>query len=391
MVARLREIVDAEQIAISDQALGLVARRGEGSMRDSLSTLDQVIAFCGEQVSDEEVLGLLGMVDRRLLLDTVEGVLQRDSHRALEAVRRVDNLGYSFRQFCQELVEAFRAVVLCKVMPEPGELLDVVGDELRELKALADAGSLEDHQRALTLLLRAETELAGSSFPRLTIEMALVRLTQLPPAKDVAALVRKIEGLEKRLAGAGGLPAGPAPAAPVSPPPARPAAAEQIPEPAGRTEPPKAPEIRAPGAAGGPGSDGGSGWQGLVEQIRRRRPMIGSILEHGSLLALELPSLHLGFSEGSFHLEQMKDPENLEVLKEMAEAYFGQAVAIKISAADIKNGEAPRSLIEERKAQETDRKKRLREDALAHPLVQKAVEVFEGEVKEVKAIDKGFV
>ena len=57
-------------------------------MRDSLSTLDQVIAFCGETVSDEDVQGLLGMVDRRLLLDTMEGILQRDCRRLLEAVRR---------------------------------------------------------------------------------------------------------------------------------------------------------------------------------------------------------------------------------------------------------------------------------------------------------------
>ena len=68
VVERLREIVAAENLQGSELALGLIARRGEGSMRDALSTLDQVIAFCGEQAADEDVQGLLGMVDRRLLV-----------------------------------------------------------------------------------------------------------------------------------------------------------------------------------------------------------------------------------------------------------------------------------------------------------------------------------
>ncbi|BCR03132.1 hypothetical protein DESUT3_02010 [Desulfuromonas versatilis] len=384
VAARLREIVDAENITISDRALGLVARRGEGSMRDSLSTLDQVIAFCGEQVSDEEVLGLLGMVDRRLLLDTVEGVLQRDSHRALEAVRRVDNLGHSFRQFCQELVELFRALVMCRVLPDPGEMLEVVGDELRELQALAETASLEDHQRALTLLLKTEAELAASPFPRLTMEMALVRLAQLPPARDVASLVRKLESLEKRLGGGAALPA----AAPASAPPqARPATpAPPMEEPPQPSEPPpKKPEAPPP-ASGGAG-----GWQGLVDFVRSRRPRIGSILEHGRLLQLELPEVHVGFAESSFHLEQMKDAETLEVFKGLAGEFFGQDVLVRVSPVAGQGAQAPPSLVEERKAKESDRRNRLREDALAHPLVKKAVEIFEGEIREIKPIDKGFV
>lgn len=373
--ARLREIVDAEQIGISDRSLALVARRGEGSMRDALSTLDQVIAFCGETVADEDVQGLLGMVDRRLLLDTVEGVVRRDSRQALDAVRRVDDLGHSYRQFCQELVEVFRALVLCLVLEEPGDQLDVTADELADLQALATSGGVEDHQRALTLLVRTEAELAGSSLPRLTLEMALVRLAQLPPARDVATLVRKIEDLERRLAGNRERVASTAPA-------------PRVPSPAPEQEagpPPKKAEAPAPPAAGG------RGWQGLVEHVKGRRPMVGSLLEHGRLLSLELPLLEVGFSAGSFHLEQVKDAETLAALQELAEAYFGEAVTLKISVVNGEKGQAPPSLIEERRVQESDRKKRLREDALSHPMVKAALDVFGGEVKEVKAIDKGFV
>ena len=185
VASRLREISDAEQLTISDRSLSLVARQGEGSMRDALSTLDQVIAFSGEQVDDEAVQTLLGMVDRRLLLDTVEAVLQRDSRRALDAVRRVDQLGLALRRFTQDLLEMFRGMVICKVVEDPAEMLDLVGEELKELKALAEEASLDDLQRIVTLLMKTQTELVNSSFPLLTLEMSLVRLATLAPTQDL--------------------------------------------------------------------------------------------------------------------------------------------------------------------------------------------------------------
>jgi DNA polymerase-3 subunit gamma/tau len=376
LLSRLREIVDAEKIAMSDRALALIGRRGEGSMRDALSTLDQVIAFCGEKVSDEDVQGLLGMVDRRLLLETAEGVLQRDSRRVLEVVRRVDTLGHSFRQFGQELVEIFRALVLVKVLGDPGELLETTEEELRELAGLAAPVAQDDLLRALTLLIRTEAELATATFPRLTLEMSLVRLATLAPSVEIAGVMRKLEDLERRLAGAGPLSAPPRSAVP----PPRP------PHPEGGGTATKKPEAPA-----SPVSNPGGGWQGLVDHLRTRRPGLASLLEHGSLLKFELPLLEIGFTPGSFHFEQIKDPETQGALAELALEYFGCAVTIKVSPVGPGTGAAPPTLIEERRAQESDRENRLREDALAHPMVQAAQEIFGGQVKDVRPIDKGFV
>ncbi len=386
VTARLREIVDAEQIRISDRSLALVARRGEGSMRDSLSTMDQVIAFCGEEVSDDDVQGLLGMVDRRLLLDSLEAVLERDSRRALEVVRRIDDMGHSFRQFGLELVELFRSVILCKVVESPAEMLDVTAEELVELQRLAQGAVLEDLQRHMTLLMRTEAELVNSSYPRLAMEMALVRMTNLPPARDVATLVKKLEALEKRLAGTSGLPSPPPPSSPSfppEPPPVSPPGSEVSERATGAS--PKKAEAPAPKVVRG------TGWQGLVETVRAQRPSIASVLEHGSLLCQDLPVVEIGFTSGSFNLERMRDSETQQALEEIAATFFGQKVTIKVSAINGKAGQAPPSLIEEQRAKDSDRKKRLREDALAHPMIQAAVSVFGGEIKEVRPIDKGFV
>src|SRR5512139_96119 len=223
VAGKLREIATAEGLTISDHSLALIARHGEGSMRDALSTLDQVIAFCGETVVDDDVQTLLGMIDRRLLFDAVEAIVQRDPRRALEAAQRCDQLGVALRQVAQELVETFRSLVICKVVPEPAGMLDLVGDELQELQALAAPASLEELQRIVTLLLRLQGELAGSPYPLLTLEMALVRLANLPPMEDLGKLLGRLESLERRLAGGGALPvaaaAGGGTTAPAAPPP----------------------------------------------------------------------------------------------------------------------------------------------------------------------------
>ncbi len=367
---RLREICEAEHLQISEQSLVLIARHAEGSMRDALSTLDQVIAFSGDQVNDDDVLALLGMVDRRLLLDTLDAILQRDSHRLLDIVHRVDQLGHALRQFTLELIELFRGLVICKVVEEPEGLLDLVDDELRELRKLAEAASLEDLQRIVTLLMKVQTELVHSPYPLLTLEMALVKVANLAPTQEISRLIQHLDSLEKRLAGNAGRP--------TDGPPRR------DPAPSGGPAP-KKPE--APVVATTDSKD----WQGLVEQVKQSRPLLGSVLEHGRPLKFAPPQLEIGYPKASGLLMQIQDQETCRELEVLAEAYFGQNVSLKILALEDKQQAAPPSLAEAHKARETDRMRRLREDAMQHPALKSVLEIFNGEIKSITPTDRGFV
>jgi DNA polymerase-3 subunit gamma/tau len=375
VAGKLREIAVAEGLSVSDQSLSLIARHGEGSMRDALSTLDQVIAFCGDEVLDDDVQALLGMVDRRLLLDTVEAVVHRDARRALDAVRRVDQLGVGPRQFAQELVELFRGLVVCRVVDEPGELLDLVGEELHDVQLLAETVELEDLQRMVTLLLKLQMELVGSPYPILSLEMTLVRLANLPPSAELAKLLARLESLERRLA------SGP----PLSLPPRSIVPAPAAPPPQPGAPPPKKPE--PPGGS----APRARGWEGLVEQVKRERPLIGSLLEHGRLLQLQPPTLEIGYAAGSFHYEQFQAAENRAAVEAVARLYFDHPVTLQVVALAADRPDAPPSLVEARQAQESDRQRRLKEDALQHPALKSVQEIFGGEVKTVIPIDKGFV
>jgi len=375
VAAKLREIADAEGLAISDRSLALIARHGEGSMRDALSTLDQVIAFCGEQIDDEDVQALLGMVDRRLLLDAVEAIIQHDPRRALDTAQRFDQLGVALRQVAQELVEAFRAMVICKVVPDPADMLDLVGEELHELQALAEGASLEELQRIVTLLLKLQAELAGSPYPLLSLEMTLVRLANLPPMEELAKLLGRLESLEKRLSAGFPLPGAAAlPARAAAPPPPPPG-----------EHPPKKPEPPSPAPPRA------RGWEELVEQVKKSRPMVGSILEHGRPLRLEPPTLEIGYPEGSFHLAHFQEADNRQAVEALARLYFDHPVTLRVVALAPDRQDVPPSLLETRQSQESDRQRRLRENALNHPALKAVQEIFGGEVKNVIPIDKGFV
>lgn len=398
IVGRLKEIASAENIRISERSLGLVARRGEGSMRDALSTFDQVIAFCGETVGDEDVQGLLGMVDRRLLFDTLEGILGHDSRRVLHGVRRVDELGHSFRQFCRELVEAFRSLVVLKVVPDPEGLIDGAPDEMEDFRRLAASVELEDLERAVTVLVRTEGDLAGSSFPRLALEMALVRLAHLPAGREVAALIRQMEDLQRRLDSGAPVVERSAMEKPDHPAltkpdrPAKPSSEYPTPEKCERVvaDAANSQAVSVDVNKAGDAGDGRHGWQDLVQLVKKERPRLGGVLEHGRLLLLELPSVELGFVDGSFHLLQMQGADLQTAFAKMAEDFFGQPISLKVVA--IKEQDqavVPPSLAEEREARESTQRNRVRDEALAHPGIQAAQKIFGGEVVQVKSLRDG--
>jgi len=135
---------------------------------------------------------------------------------------------------------------------------------------------------------------------------------------------------------------------------------------------------------------GGKSWLGFVQYVKKERPRIGSLLEHGSLLKFELPAVRVGFERASFMLQQLSDAETKERLNSLAQQFFEQQVQVVVESLSAAAA-APLSLVAAEEKRESDRGRRLREDALAHPMVRKAVEIFSGEIEKITPIDKGFV
>src|SRR5688572_5610331 len=201
MIAQqMRRIADAEKVEVTDAALSLIARSAEGSMRDAQSALDQVIAFAGQTMTEEDVATVLGLVGRDLLLDLIESVVEEDGPRGFALADRAVESGHDLRLVCRELSRVVRDMMLLSVDPSragDGEL----GDGERErLTALGRRFSREDLMRAFDLLSKAEQEIRTASHARYYFEMVLLRWMHL------RKLVPLTELMEQIGAGGGGTP-----------------------------------------------------------------------------------------------------------------------------------------------------------------------------------------
>src|SRR6185295_10931682 len=112
---RLRGIAVDEQIEIPDEGLALLARAGEGSMRDSLSAFDQVRAFAGDAIAVDDVVTVLGLIGRDIVLDMLEAVDAEDAPAVFALVERALERGYDLRLLCRELARATRDLLILSV------------------------------------------------------------------------------------------------------------------------------------------------------------------------------------------------------------------------------------------------------------------------------------
>jgi DNA polymerase-3 subunit gamma/tau len=177
---RLRLIATEEKIEIADEGLMLLARAGEGSMRDSLSAFDQVRAFAGDSIAVNDVVTVLGLVGRDLVFDMLDAVVTEDAPAAFALVERAIERGYDLRLLCRELARATRDLLILSVDPRRASDPDVAADAERErLSAMSGQWSREDLLRAFDLLTKAEQEVRVSDQPRFNLEMALLRLMHL--------------------------------------------------------------------------------------------------------------------------------------------------------------------------------------------------------------------
>lgn len=203
VVARLRHICDSDGVRISDAALRMVARAGEGSMRDAQSLLDQVISFGGTTPDDEQVADILGLVDRHVLYEMLTGLVKGEPDRCLDAIASVHDQGYEIAQFTSELLELVRNAALVGLSPGARKHLDVAEEEKERLAALVEGMSPELLSRTFQTLLEVHDQVAKASRPRLVLEMAVARLVSLRPAQPIAPLVDRLVEIERRLRGQG--------------------------------------------------------------------------------------------------------------------------------------------------------------------------------------------
>ncbi|HEX4383752.1 MAG TPA: DNA polymerase III subunit gamma/tau, partial [Myxococcales bacterium] len=181
IVARLREIAQAENVQASDGALSMVARQAQGSMRDALSLLDQLFSAhdpAAGEISDAEAAETLGALDTAVVRETVQAILARDAGGALQGVVKAYEQGADMKRLAEELASHARNLVLASL---PGVKQDLPDHELRALAQEAKEHDGAQLARVFELLQLAQDEVAKAASPRHALEVALLRAVHLAP------------------------------------------------------------------------------------------------------------------------------------------------------------------------------------------------------------------
>lgn len=200
MIDRLRYIAQEEHVTIEDDALLMIAKKGDGSLRDAQSIFDQVRAFCGSTISAQDVQKVLNVVDLDLFFRVTDLIKAKDVRGGIDLVDDIVRNGYDLREFLIGLSEHLRNLLVVATT-QSTHLLEVSEHHKKRYQAEVANFRENDLLRLLKLSVDLENALRWSPQPRFKLEAGLLQMIKLQSAIQVDQLLRQIEDLKKKLNG----------------------------------------------------------------------------------------------------------------------------------------------------------------------------------------------
>jgi DNA polymerase-3 subunit gamma/tau len=412
ILGSLKKIVDEEKVQISQRALLSITQESEGSLRDAQSLLDQVISYGGREIRDEDIVEVLGLIDRKILNDTIEAIADRNPERCIEMIERVYHYGVDLQHFCRELLQYLRHLILIKVSQHPEGLMELLEEEMEILKKQAEKFEFDQLNHLFNLLLKGEEEIAQSTFPRTMLEMTLIRMATFRPLLPIDDILKKLEGFEKYHS-EGEPSQSVEPSLPVEIMNSRNAKMERGKKetsPSGQKKAEKGEEVERQKLSTGLTAETGSlpkdkmkesddleegardkgvsqrvkeeTWKGLVDFTRARNPILGSFLALGSLIHVSDDKIEIGFEKDSFHYERIMEKENRSQLESICHEYLQRKAKLVVSSVDQGGISKGRMVFEEERKGRNSSEKPLMKEGEGNSLVQEALRLFDGKIVE---------
>ena len=389
----LRKIAKIEGITIGEGALDYVVKAAEGSMRDAQSLLDQIIAFGGQEINDEDVRDVLGFIPSDLLDQAVEGLIERNSKGLLDVVQTVADQGLNLQQFVRELLSRVRDMLLAKL--EIGERILAGSEERNRITSQSEQFSEQDLIRFCDMLLRLESDLRWTSEPRFHLEIGCIKLAKVGQLRDIEEVIRDLA--------VGRTPSGSKTTSeakrPAPPPPGRPSSSEAPKKTTLASEnrpmrkataieapPPEGKKASAAVSSPAPGTDRSDLGPAppptlpFAETYRQRIKQksettslylegVTSIRQDQDLIQIQVPSPSVRTA--------LQSPEHFQVLETVASELLGRPASVSLIMSPASKGPV-----------ETDEDSPLKESVEKETLVQTFLDVFRGEIAHVKSAKK---
>jgi DNA polymerase-3 subunit gamma/tau len=395
---RVRAILDAETLSADEEAISVVAREAAGSMRDALTLLDQLVAISDDRITADTVAASLGIAAREALYDVARAVLEGDGAGVVGAIDGLADKSVDMQHFARQLLQLVRDLVVLKL--DAGDPAEWVPEEREAAEALIADIDILELQRAFRATSIVMDEMAQSPNPKLMLEMGLVRVATRPPLQSVSELLARLEGLQGKPGAAGGssgsprprkanpspAPAPAKPKAEAKPEPKPEAEPEPQPEPEPKPQDPDQPIMPATKHSGGFHTSSGDvltpirraalqEWEELVGTLEQQQPALAAVLEHGIPKTVGPDRIVLSFKDGSFYGRQAESPESIAAIVRIAEQQLGARpeIEIRFDAQGEAATKTVAAVAAQRKEAEVEAK---RKEALNHPAVRDAVDVF---------------
>jgi DNA polymerase-3 subunit gamma/tau len=194
---RLKKISDAEGIHITGSALEMIARAADGSLRDSLTILDQIASFSSD-ISEADVKDLLGITDFGLLSGLAAALIEGKREEILKLIDELMEKGTDIRSFLREFIQFFRDMLVTSIAKKPGEILDLGKEELDVIQNILLKTSEDQLTLLLSELMKTEIDVRNASLPRLAFEMSLIKMSFLKDFRPLKEIVENIEEYVKQ-------------------------------------------------------------------------------------------------------------------------------------------------------------------------------------------------
>ena len=382
----LSSVAKREKVKLGDRAADLLARSAGGSMRDALGFLDQAIAYCGDEVTDEGLRETLGVIGLEVVDSFFDAVTTGDAAAAVKLVDDLAKGGHDLGHFCRELVERARELLLLRSSSEAAAVLDLSEAEAAEARKRAEAFSVEDLLRISAALTDLEARLRWSPHPRFSLEMAAIQLTQAGRLEPIGELVARMEAL------AGGATPTPRPggSSGSAPPGGRSRAAaggqKSAPRRSAKPSAPAAERAAAPEQAAAPAPVPADSKE---EEIRRRisskRSALASYLEHAGVLRLEGERLVIRFpTRFALFKNGLARSDNRQIVEQAAEEATGHKVTLDVGISEETDPGMETITKEENRKTRHDA---LMSRAMEEPAVRSFMETFRGTVVRIEEND----
>jgi DNA polymerase-3 subunit gamma/tau len=369
-----------EGIDIGDEGLELIAREADGSMRDALSLLDQVMACLEGTITNDRIVDILGVIDRKNLFDISSAIISGNIPAILDILDDIYVHGHDMKKLYSDLVEHFRNLLVVKMGKKISKLVDLPAHEIDLMANQVKNISEVYLNQVFNILFNEETTIRFSAQPKLALEMAFIKMFQIKPALSIDELIDKLDTLRQET--------GPIQGKELFETQSRYGPEKNKIKPQDKAQdklpdiPDRQQDIKGTKSQAGAvtisdlSHDLDATWNRLFEIISKNHPSLAANLAKCTLKNLTDHSLEIEVNGNVFNAQMVRRKKNMTILKNICKDFFSKNMKIIITEKLDSNNTRDKK----------ERDNHLKKEALSHPLINDAIEIFNGNVVDVKVV-----